>query len=245
MTAGINMPISSSPTRKRGARGNRTSFALGSRFRGNDDELWNGVIFANALRPIASREIMPVHPRALDYTSSHLDGMIPDEAELTAGVKIEPGKPYGFFTDTTLCIGCKACEVACKEWNNLPADALHLTGHELRQHGRALRHDLAPCRLHRKIAAAGRGSDGAAPPNGALPERLADDERCVQALPQCAVPGSLPDRGAVPHRVRHRRGAAGYLQWLRLLRAGLPVRGRRASACWTARRTNAPCATIG
>jgi formate dehydrogenase iron-sulfur subunit len=26
----------------------------------------------------------------------------------------------GFFTDTTLCIGCKACEVACKEWNELP-----------------------------------------------------------------------------------------------------------------------------
>jgi formate dehydrogenase iron-sulfur subunit len=28
----------------------------------------------------------------------------------------------GFFTDTTLCIGCKACEVACKEWNDVPAD---------------------------------------------------------------------------------------------------------------------------
>ncbi len=28
----------------------------------------------------------------------------------------------GFFTDTTLCIGCKACEVACKEWNDLPVD---------------------------------------------------------------------------------------------------------------------------
>src|SRR3954463_1923535 len=29
--------------------------------------------------------------------------------------------PMGFFTDTTLCIGCKACEIACKEWNQLPA----------------------------------------------------------------------------------------------------------------------------
>src|SRR5512136_203496 len=37
-------------------------------------------------------------------------------------------EPMGFFTDTTLCIGCKACEVACKEWNQLPADHLHLTG---------------------------------------------------------------------------------------------------------------------
>ena len=28
----------------------------------------------------------------------------------------------GFFTDVTLCIGCKACEVACKQWNELPSD---------------------------------------------------------------------------------------------------------------------------
>ena len=28
----------------------------------------------------------------------------------------------GFLTDSTLCIGCKACEVACKQWNDLPAD---------------------------------------------------------------------------------------------------------------------------
>jgi formate dehydrogenase iron-sulfur subunit len=29
--------------------------------------------------------------------------------------------PVGFFTDTTVCIGCKACQVACHQWNNLPA----------------------------------------------------------------------------------------------------------------------------
>ena len=45
-----------------------------------------------------------------------------------AGVRIEPGKQYGFFTDTTLCIGCKACEVACKEWNVLPAEEMKLSG---------------------------------------------------------------------------------------------------------------------
>src|SRR5438128_920686 len=33
-------------------------------------------------------------------------------------------QPVGFFTDTTLCIGCKACEVACKEWNHLPDNPL-------------------------------------------------------------------------------------------------------------------------
>ena len=43
----------------------------------------------------------------------------------------EPPKPRsvkGFFTDTSLCIGCKACEVACKQWNQLPADGFALSG---------------------------------------------------------------------------------------------------------------------
>jgi formate dehydrogenase iron-sulfur subunit len=34
----------------------------------------------------------------------------------------------GFFTDTSVCIGCKACEVACKEWNGIPEDGLELLG---------------------------------------------------------------------------------------------------------------------
>ena len=34
----------------------------------------------------------------------------------------------GFFTDTSVCIGCKACEVACKEWNLVPEDGLRWTG---------------------------------------------------------------------------------------------------------------------
>jgi formate dehydrogenase iron-sulfur subunit len=33
-----------------------------------------------------------------------------------------------FLTDPTLCIGCKACEVACKEWNGLPQDGLEWSG---------------------------------------------------------------------------------------------------------------------
>ena len=34
----------------------------------------------------------------------------------------------GFFTATSVCIGCKACEVACKEWNGIPEDGIELTG---------------------------------------------------------------------------------------------------------------------
>jgi formate dehydrogenase iron-sulfur subunit len=47
--------------------------------------------------------------------------------------EITPGKAYGFFTDTSVCIGCKACEVACKEWNQLPEkeDELGFLGQSL------------------------------------------------------------------------------------------------------------------
>ena len=41
---------------------------------------------------------------------------------------IEPGEITAFFTDATICIGCKACEVACKEWNNIEADGYSLSG---------------------------------------------------------------------------------------------------------------------
>jgi formate dehydrogenase iron-sulfur subunit len=48
-------------------------------------------------------------------------------------IEITPGKEYGFFTDTSVCIGCKACEVACKEWNQLPEreDELGFLGQSL------------------------------------------------------------------------------------------------------------------
>jgi formate dehydrogenase iron-sulfur subunit len=42
---------------------------------------------------------------------------------------LPPPRPAtGFYTDTTVCIGCKACEVACKQWNQLPADEFRWTG---------------------------------------------------------------------------------------------------------------------
>jgi len=50
----------------------------------------------------------------------------PDPAA-RAGYAEHPPR-VGFFTDTSVCIGCKACEVACKEWNAVPDDGLLLTG---------------------------------------------------------------------------------------------------------------------
>ena len=43
------------------------------------------------------------------------------------GAESRPRK--GFFTDTSVCIGCKACEVACKEWNHVPAAPEGFSGH--------------------------------------------------------------------------------------------------------------------
>jgi formate dehydrogenase iron-sulfur subunit len=44
-----------------------------------------------------------------------------------AGHRDHPPR-MGFFTDTSVCIGCKACEVACKEWNAVPEGGFELTG---------------------------------------------------------------------------------------------------------------------
>lgn len=42
----------------------------------------------------------------------------------------------GFFTDTSVCIGCKACEVACKEWNMVPEDGLNFLASSFDNTGR-------------------------------------------------------------------------------------------------------------
>ena len=41
---------------------------------------------------------------------------------------VKDGRTVGFYTDPTLCIGCKACEVACKEWNDVPDDGFRWSG---------------------------------------------------------------------------------------------------------------------
>jgi formate dehydrogenase iron-sulfur subunit len=47
---------------------------------------------------------------------------IPHAAATEISIHREGAQRMGFFTDTTVCIGCKACEVACKQWNDLPSD---------------------------------------------------------------------------------------------------------------------------
>ena len=55
------------------------------------------------------------------YVSQLFDGM-------SKALPPESAEQTGFFTDSTLCIGCKACEVACKQWNALPSDGFQWRG---------------------------------------------------------------------------------------------------------------------
>jgi formate dehydrogenase iron-sulfur subunit len=64
----------------------------------------------------------------------------------------------GFFTDTTLCIGCKACEVACKQWNQLPSDGLEFTGHSYDNTGHVSATTWRHVAFKEQIAADGDGS---------------------------------------------------------------------------------------
>ncbi|MGY1716258.1 4Fe-4S dicluster domain-containing protein [Geodermatophilus sp. SYSU D01106] len=55
---------------------------------------------------------------------NRLFGPVPDVTG-QSGYETDHPARVGFFTDTSVCIGCKACEVACKEWNTLPMDDSH------------------------------------------------------------------------------------------------------------------------
>ena len=58
------------------------------------------------------------HPRGRTVMGNRLSGPLDDPAQ-DAGYP-DGHATMGFFTDTSVCIGCKACEVACKEWNDVP-----------------------------------------------------------------------------------------------------------------------------
>ena len=110
-----------------------------------------------------------------------------------------------------VCIGCKACEVACKQWNDLPADGGELRkGGSYDNTGELGATDLAP-RALRRAADATASIDRTrvrTDRSAAVPAQLGVHVRRLQALHERRLPGRLPDRRADPHRVRHRRACS-------------------------------------
>jgi formate dehydrogenase iron-sulfur subunit len=119
-----------------------------------------------------------------------------------------PAERLGFFTDTTVCIGCKSCEVACKQWNDLPADgAVSGQGRSLDHTGSlsasTWRHvhfvEIAPPREQEREAARaalGAGAGGhlpGIPATGTLADVRHEDVDLL-AMAEAALPEAGMDR---------------------------------------------------
>ena len=87
-------------------------------------------------------------PVAAHSPAAALPDPVLHEPAAHAGYEDHPPR-MGFFTDTSVCIGCKACEVACKTWNEVPEDGLNLLGMSYDNTGAPGRHHLAARRVHR------------------------------------------------------------------------------------------------
>ena len=122
-------------------------------------------------------------------------------------------EPMGFYTDTTVCIGCKACEVACKEWNQLPSTNGGVNTLSGDSYDNTRRLDGIHWR-HVKFI-----------------EQFTEDRKdgrwllmsdvckhCVQA----ACLEVCPTERHRSHRIRYGRDSIGRLQWLPRLYFGLP-----------------------
>src|SRR5262245_45970615 len=83
-----------------------------------------------------------------------------------------PRPATGFYTDTTVCIGCKACEVACKQWNQLPADGLAWTGNSYDHTGTLSAESWRHVKFVEQIGGqAGRGHQHPEVPSPTQPDR--------------------------------------------------------------------------
>ncbi len=122
----------------------------------------------------------------------------------------------GFFTDTTLCIGCKACEVACKQWNELPSDGFEFTG---------MSYDNTSALSGTTWRHVAFVENVQIDPEGRI-RPMVDDERCMQALHACGLPGGVSDGRDHPQRIRRGFHSARRMQRMRLLRALMPIRRR-------------------
>ncbi|WP_430502068.1 4Fe-4S dicluster domain-containing protein [Micromonospora trifolii] len=123
--------------------------------------------------------------------------MLPDPNSLYGPLDPAPDAGYenapprmGFFTDTSVCIGCKACEVACKEWNGVPESGLDLLGMSYDNTGALTANSWRHVAFIEQPRPAGQG---AAPADVLGAPVDANPDRPVDAGPQfLGMPGAQP-----------------------------------------------------
>jgi formate dehydrogenase iron-sulfur subunit len=120
--------------------------------------------------------------------ANSLSGPLPDPAQDAGWSDSQPRK--GFFTDTSVCIGCKACEVACKEWNGVPADGgLDLLGSSYDNSFALGASTWRHVKFIEQTRPTGTGAGTALGPTIAAPVNI--------GMPQVGLPGGQPEHGPV------------------------------------------------
>jgi formate dehydrogenase iron-sulfur subunit len=126
----------------------------------------------------------------------------------------------GFFTDTSICIGCKACEVACKEWNGVPDHGLDLLGMSFDNTGALTANSWRHVAFIEQPVPAGRASPAfAGEPTGPSGASASAARAATTATDTDTVPGLDPG----PHPDAAARMAAGP-EFLGMPSSGLPGR---------------------
>ena len=88
----------------------------------------------------------------------------------------------GFFTDTSICIGCKACEVACKEWNDVPDDGLQFLGSSYDNTGALGANTWRHVAFIEQSVPAHHAGDASVGPSSQVPGVMEDSEQGVRWL---------------------------------------------------------------
>jgi formate dehydrogenase iron-sulfur subunit len=107
-----------------------------------------------------------------------------------------PQPTMGFFTDTSLCIGCKACEVACKQWNQLPAKDPAWTGSSYDNTGQLSAITWRHVQFIEKIGQRGLPDIPLTPPGTALP--FFNTDRWLMHSDVCKHCANAPCQEACP-----------------------------------------------
>jgi formate dehydrogenase iron-sulfur subunit len=157
-----------------------------------------------------------------------------------AGYPDAPAR-MGFFTDTSVCIGCKACEVACKEWNGVPGHDLDLLGMSFDNTGALTANSWRHVAFIEQPVPAGRlaatpveGGSAAAflgTPTGPSASPVTAEIASTTATDTATTPGVEPS----PHPAAASRMAGGNTQFLGMPTSELPGRrpgGERTEFRW-------------